>query len=97
LDFTGTTTVCIFYLNIDGIPSHLRYLLRRLRQRLPDASIVVGLWPKGGTDQWSKDLQSAIGADHYAASVREMVDACLASTRTIGCTGPESRGYGVAV
>jgi hypothetical protein len=37
----------------------------------------VGLWPKGDTDQWSEDLQSAIGADRYATSVREMVDACL--------------------
>lgn len=85
LDVTAeTTTVCVFYLNIEGIPSHLRYLLRRLRQRLPDASIVVGLWPAGGTDQWSEDLQSAIGADHYATSVREMICACLACTTTIG-------------
>ncbi|MGF6603971.1 putative PurR-regulated permease PerM [Paraburkholderia sp. GAS448] len=77
LDVAAATTVCIFYLNIDGIPSHLRYLLRRVRQRLPEAAIVVGLWPKGDTDQWSEDLQSAIGADRYATSVREMVDACL--------------------
>jgi hypothetical protein len=88
LDVTSATMVCIFYLNIDGIPSHLRYLLRRLRQRMPDASIVVGLWPAGETDQWSKDLQSAIGADHYATSVRDMVSACLASTRAVGVDRP---------
>jgi len=88
LDLTAKT-VCIFYLDIDGIPSHLRYLLRRLRQRLPDTSIVVGLWPVGGTDQWSKDLQSAIGADHYATSVREMTDACLTSPNTLGAMDPE--------
>ncbi|CAN7314643.1 AI-2E family transporter [Trinickia sp. LjRoot230] len=97
LDITAVTIVCIFYLNIDGIPSHLRYLLRRLRQRLPDASIVVGLWPTGGTDQWSKDLQSAIGADHYVTSVREMVDVCLASTRSVGAIGPQPRDEGAAV
>ncbi|MGF6759614.1 AI-2E family transporter [Paraburkholderia sp. GAS42] len=82
LDVAAATTVCIFYLNIDGIPSHLRYLLRRVRQRLPEAAIVVGLWPTGDTDQWSEDLQSAIGADCYATSVREMVDACLDNPAT---------------
>ncbi|SDG20695.1 AI-2E family transporter [Paraburkholderia phenazinium] len=91
LELTAATIVCIFYLNIDGIPSHLRYLLRRLRQRLPDASIVVGLWSAGDTDEWSKDLQGAIGADHYATSVRDMVSACLASTRAAGAIAPETR------
>lgn len=80
LDATGIAAVCIFYLDIDGIPSHLRYLVRRVRQRAPDASIVVGLWPDGDTDNWSENLQSAIGADHYATSIRDMVSACLLST-----------------
>ncbi|MBR8174718.1 AI-2E family transporter [Burkholderia ambifaria] len=88
---TAVTTVCIFYLRINGIPSHLRYLLRRVRQRLPDALIVVGLWPAGDTDQWGKDLQSAIGADHYATSIRDMVNACIVSTGTASAFGPEPK------
>ncbi|WP_175693749.1 AI-2E family transporter [Burkholderia ambifaria] len=91
LDVTAVTTVCIFYLRINGIPSHLRYLLRRVRQRLPDALIVVGLWPAGDTDQWGKDLQSAIGADHYATSIRDMVNACIVSTGTASAFGPEPK------
>lgn len=86
---TAPTTVCIFYLNIDGIPSHLRYLVRRVQQRFPDASIVVGLWTSGDTDHWSEALQSAIGAHHYATSVRSMVDACLAAIRTENAVDPE--------
>jgi predicted PurR-regulated permease PerM len=77
LDVGDVSIVCIFYLQIDGIPSHLRYMVKRLRQRLPQASIVVGLWPDGDTDHWSADLQAALGADHYANSVRAMVSACL--------------------
>jgi predicted PurR-regulated permease PerM len=88
---TAVTTVCIFYLRINGIPSHLRYLLRRVRQRLPDALIVVGLWPAGDTDPWGKDLQSAIGADHYATSIRDMVNACIVSTGTASAFGPEPK------
>ncbi|MET3551265.1 AI-2E family transporter [Burkholderia sp. 567] len=91
LDVTAVTTVCIFYLRINGIPSHLRYLLRRVRQRLPDALIVVGLWPAGDTDPWGKDLQSAIGADHYATSIRDMVNACIVSTGTASAFGPEPK------
>jgi predicted PurR-regulated permease PerM len=92
LDVAAVTIVCIFYLDINGIPSHLRYLLRRVRQRLPDALIVVGLWSAGDTDPWSEDLRSAIGADHYATSIRDMVSACLASTGTANAIGPTIRG-----
>ena|ERR1700730_6211423 len=96
LDLTATTMVCIFYLNINGIPSHLRYLLRRVRQCLPHALIVVGLWPTGDTHQWSEDLQSALGADRYATSVRDMVSACLASTGKPSATVPEPQPGSVA-
>ncbi|EJO59711.1 MULTISPECIES: AI-2E family transporter [Burkholderia cepacia complex] len=96
LDVTAVTIVCIFYLAINGIPSHLRYLLRRVRQRLPDALIVVGLWPAGDTGQWPEDLRSAIGADHYATSVRDMVNACIVSTGTASAFGSEPKPNGVA-
>jgi hypothetical protein len=68
--------VCLFYLRIEGIPSHLRYLVKRMRQRLPHAAIIVGLWPQGQPETWSEDLQEAIGADCYATSMRDMLNAC---------------------
>ncbi len=36
LDVADVQMVCVTYLEIDSTPAHLRYLLRRLRQRLPD-------------------------------------------------------------
>ncbi|CAG4892375.1 AI-2E family transporter [Paraburkholderia saeva] len=84
LDATTASVVCIFYLGIDGIPSHLRYLVRRVRQRAPHASIVVGLWPEGDTDGWSGNLQDAMGADYYATSLRDMVNACMTSGQRTG-------------
>ena len=68
--------VCILYLQIDGIPSHLRYLVKRIRARLPNVSIVVGLWAQEDTDKWSAELQSAMGAECYATSLRDMLAAC---------------------
>ena len=37
--------VCITYLEINGGPAALHYLVRRLRQRIPRVTILVGLWP----------------------------------------------------
>jgi predicted PurR-regulated permease PerM len=86
LDADDVGVVCILYLQIDGIPSHLRYLVRRIRARLPNVSIVVGLWVAEDTEKWSADLQSAMGAECYAASLQEILAACrrveAARTRT---------------
>ncbi|MFM0203315.1 AI-2E family transporter [Paraburkholderia fungorum] len=76
LDADDVGTICILYLQIDGIPSHLRYLVRRIRAKLPDVSIVVGLWAAQDTEKWSADLQSAMGADCYASSLQEVLAAC---------------------
>jgi hypothetical protein len=76
LDADDVGIVCIFYLQIEGIPSHLRYMVRRIRARLPEASIVVGLWAAADTEKWSDDLQTAMGAECYATSLREVVGAC---------------------
>ncbi|MFM0212464.1 AI-2E family transporter [Paraburkholderia sediminicola] len=76
LDADDVRIVCILYLQIDGIPSHLRYLVRRVRARLPKVSIVVGLWAAQDTEKWSADLQSAMGADCYASSLKEILAAC---------------------
>ena len=35
LDTKGVAMVCVSYLEITGNPAHLRYLLRRLRQKVP--------------------------------------------------------------
>lgn len=76
LDADDVGIVCIFYLQIDGIPSHLRYLVRRIHARLPNVSIVVGLWAPEDTEKWSADLQTAMGAECYATSLQEIVAAC---------------------
>ena len=68
--------VCIFYLQIEGIPSHLRYLVGRIRSRLPNVSIVVGLWAPQDREKWGEDLKSAMGTEYYATSLQEMLAAC---------------------
>lgn len=84
LDVTGTAMICISYLDIRGNPSHLRYLLQRLRRRVPGIPILVGLWPADDEVLRDKQLQTAVGADHYVTSLRAAVDACAAEAQKRG-------------
>lgn len=68
--------VCIFYLQIDGIPSHLRYMVRRIHARLPHAAIVVGLWTNEDVDAASAELESAMSGACVATSLQEMLARC---------------------
>ncbi len=77
LDLDGVAMVCISYLEIFGNPAHLRYLVRRLRQRLPGTPIVVGVWPADAAVLTDDQMRRMIGADQYATSLAETVTACL--------------------
>ncbi|MEA2737032.1 MAG: hypothetical protein QOH05_339 [Acetobacteraceae bacterium] len=81
LDGEGVAMICLCYLEIGGTPSHLRYLLRRLRQRLPAARLLVGLWPAEQAILTDDRLRAAVGADVYTSSLREAVEACLEAAR----------------
>jgi predicted PurR-regulated permease PerM len=81
LDVHDAAMVCISYLDMEGNSAHVRYLLMRLRRRLPDAPLLVGLWP--GEDPTLQDsrLRQLIGADYYVGTLRETVEACLGEAR----------------
>ena len=83
LDVTGVAMACVSYLDISGSPAHLRYLTQRLRRRLaPGTPILVGLWPTQDAALTDKTTQSAIGADCFASSLRDAVNACLQASRS---------------
>jgi predicted PurR-regulated permease PerM len=77
-DIAGARVVMLSYLELGGAPAHLRYLIRRVRQRAPGAVVIVGLWPQGEAALSSPDIQRAIGADHYVGTLRDGVDAAMA-------------------
>ena len=79
LDMTGVAMVCVSYLEVSGNPSALRYLMRRLRSRTPDATVLVGLWQADQAILGDERLRAMVEADHYVATVRDAVDACVAA------------------
>ncbi len=84
-DPTGIAMICVCYLTIEGVPSHLRYMLRRLRQQLPgDVKVLAGLWTPGDEVLGDDDLCSTLGADFAVATLRDAVEVCIAeATRTM--------------
>ncbi|MDH2349532.1 AI-2E family transporter [Bradyrhizobium sp. SSUT112] len=77
LDTANIRIVCVSCLG-SGSPVHLRFLLRRLRRKMPHATLLVGLW---GSTKDSEDEESlndeTIGADFYAKSLRKAVELCI--------------------
>jgi predicted PurR-regulated permease PerM len=76
-DFADARVVMLSYLELAGSPAHLRYLIRRVRQRAPGAVVIVGLWPEGEEALSSREIQQAIGADRYVSTLRAAVEAAL--------------------
>jgi len=80
LEVTGTQVACLSYLEAGGL-TNARYLVRRLRRKLPRARIVVGFWTLTGEDAVRRDALKETGADLVVASLRDAVDAVVASAR----------------
>jgi len=78
LDTANVAIVCISFLNIGGSPAHLRYLIQRLRHRLPQgAQIIVGIWPSEDAAQRDDAARTAIGASALAGSLEGTVTLCV--------------------
>jgi predicted PurR-regulated permease PerM len=79
LDLSVVQVTIVSSLELAGAPAHLRYLIRRLRQRAPDAALIAGLWFPVDPVMTDAQAQKVIGADGYVASMREALDAALAA------------------
>lgn len=66
--------VCLSYLDTSN-PVHVRYAVRRLKRRMPEARIVVGSW--GLSDSTAQTLCDAARADACASRLTDAVAMCL--------------------
>jgi hypothetical protein len=74
--------VCLTYLDISGAPANLRFLLRRMRNRLPSQTILVGFWANEDATLRDERLRGSMGVDHFVRSFGEAVELCLAAARS---------------
>ncbi len=79
LDWSDVKVITVSCLELEGTPAHLRYLIRRLRQNAPDATLISGLWPPADPVLTEPQAQTALGGDRYVASLRQAIDAAVAA------------------
>ena len=78
LDLSSTKLICLSYLEVGGTPSHLRYLVRRLRSASGRTPVLVGMWPEGEAALTDVQIQRTLGADLYVGTLGAAVEAALA-------------------
>ncbi len=81
VDVAGVRLICVSYIESTNSLARLRYLTRRLRQRVPGTTIMVGLWEAAPDVLADERLHVAIAADRYVGSVRDAADACEQAAR----------------
>ncbi|MGU3663745.1 AI-2E family transporter [Methylobacterium sp. A49B] len=74
---------CVVSLALDGEPTHLRRLIRRLEGRIPGVPILLGLWltQEAEADRGAGGSGHAAEADGQVHSLREAVEAVLAAAQ----------------
>jgi predicted PurR-regulated permease PerM len=91
LETKGVTMVCVSYLDTSS-PAHMRYTIRRLRRRLPQARIMLGCW-MADVDT----LRDAAKPDDVATTLRDAVRLCLEAARKPASPVLTATPVGVAV
>jgi predicted PurR-regulated permease PerM len=78
LEAADVTTVCLSYVSPAAI-IQARYLVRRLRRRLPDAEILLGLWGQSPSQPVGDELLESLGVTHMVTSLGQAVDVLKSS------------------
>jgi hypothetical protein len=90
LETTGVAIVCLVYLDASG-PAHMRYSVRRLRRKLPKATIILGCWVKDIDPAALELVREGAKADLAAASLGDAVKLCIEATGVKDRRQPASR------
>jgi len=79
LETTGVAIICLVYMAATG-PAHMRYSVRRLRRKIPKATIILGCWMKEMDPAALEQLRESAKADLAAASLGEAIKLCIEAT-----------------
>ena len=71
----GVAIVCLSYLDASS-PAHMRCSVRRLRRKLPKATIMLGCWAEDINKESLEDLRETAKADTAAGNLREAMMIC---------------------
>jgi hypothetical protein len=92
LETAGVAIVCLSYLDASS-PAHMRYSVRRLRRRLPRATIMLGCWAEDIDKEALEELRDTAKADTVAGSLSEAMMICR-TTAGVGADEPRDNVAG---
>jgi predicted PurR-regulated permease PerM len=84
LETAGIAMVCLSYLDSSSA-AHMRYTIRRVRRRFPEAKILLGCW-LGDAD--TAPAADALKADGIATTLRDALRLCLDAASARGQATP---------
>jgi predicted PurR-regulated permease PerM len=87
LDSTGVIMVCLSYLEPSSF-ANARYVVRRLRQKLPRAKILLGLWAQTETD--TDRLEGGAEIALVATTLAQAVHLVVAEAKSVAGTPAET-------
>jgi predicted PurR-regulated permease PerM len=79
LETAGVAIVCLVYMDASS-PAHMRYSVRRLRRKLPKATIILGCWMKDIDPGALESLREGAKADLAAATLGGALKLCIEAT-----------------
>ncbi|WP_247530141.1 AI-2E family transporter [Bradyrhizobium sp. 199] len=79
LETAGVAIVCLVYMDASS-PAHMRYSVRRLRRKLPTATIMLGCWMKEIDPVALESLREGAKADLAAATLGGALKLCIEAT-----------------
>jgi hypothetical protein len=82
LETAGVAIVCLIYMDASG-PAHMRYSVRRLRRKLPKATIILGCWMKDMDPGALEGLREGAKADLAATSLGGALKLCIEATGVV--------------
>jgi predicted PurR-regulated permease PerM len=79
LETAGVAIVCLVYMDAAS-PAHMRYAVRRLRRKLPKATIILGCWMTDLDATALEQLRDGAKADLAAAGLGQALKLCIEAT-----------------
>ncbi|MDB5642216.1 MAG: transporter [Hyphomicrobiales bacterium] len=92
----GVALVCLSAFDADLAGAHLRYAVRRIRRRLPNARLVGCFWMPKETQERAPELCASTGTDVCTTSLPKALEVCLDAAKRKTVTEPEAPKNAVA-
>ena len=77
IDALDARLVCVSYFGAQATPTHMRYLIRRLKRLMPHARFLAGFWMLANEPTKLEEWRNIVGADFACGSLVEATAICV--------------------